>query len=132
MDAQDAWMILAEQGILFRPVSPPTQGWEYTISMPTLTWYGPYPTREEALRAALRHLLSQAQNSPSTIESAAQGTTATSSSEQLTAQLQLLRQQLFELHRAEALLGIAHAPEIRPRIEKLKEQIKHIQERIEQ
>ena len=132
MAALDTWTILAEQGVLFRPISPPMHGWEYRISMLTLTWYGPYPTREEAFRAALRYLLSQIQSISGTVGAAVQTTTTTNLSEQLAAQLQVLQQQLFELQRAEALLGIAHAPEFRPRIENLREQIKHIQERIEQ
>ncbi len=132
MDTQDTWAILAEQGVLFRPVSPPTQGWEYRISTLTLTWYGPYPTREEAFRAALRHLLSQLQSISGTVGATAQATTTTNLSEQLAAQLQMLQQQLFELQRAEALLGIAHAPEFRPRIDNLREQIKRIQERMAQ
>ena len=118
MTIQDPWSILAEQGILFRPAVTYTECWEYTISTLMDMWYGPYPTREEALRSTLNRLLTSAVLRAETIDP--------------TAQLEKLREQLYVLHLARARRGITNSSDLEPQIESLIKKIKQIEERIEQ
>ncbi len=118
MNTQDPWLILAEQGILFRPAVMYAECWEYTISTLMEIWYGPYPTREEALRAALNRLLTSAVLSAETIDP--------------TAQLQQLREQLYVLNLAQARRGSTQSADLEPQIKNLIKKIKQIEERIKQ
>jgi len=129
MVAQDVWLVLAEQGLLFRPAHAHGSGWEYTITKLGETWYGPYATREEALRAILRHLLDLLPEGAAIIEPAilASATTA-SRSDDLEAQLRSLREQLRYLEIEAARRGIAGSSELEPRITDLIEQIRRIEE----
>jgi hypothetical protein len=113
MHIQDSWTILAEQGILFRPSSTHADCWEYTISTLMDIWYGPYPTREEALRSALNRLLTSAVLRAEMIDP--------------TTQLQKLQEQLYVLHLARARRGITNSSDLEPQIENLRKKIKQIE-----
>jgi hypothetical protein len=130
MDTHDPWSILAEQGIHFRPGTAYPQGWEYALPTLAATWYGPYVSREEALRAALRHLFTLVQSGASTTPSATVTAATASPSVDYEEQLKMLRRQWMALQRALALQGIASAPELGPRIEAVEEQIEQIEQRM--
>ena len=128
MDTHDPWHILAEQGIHFRLGTADPQAWEYALPTLAATWYGPYISRAEALRAALRHLFTMAQTGASTMPSAT-GTTATAyPSVDYAEQLKVLWRQLWALERARALKAVASDPELDPRIDAVKEQIEQIKQ----
>jgi len=118
METQDPWIILAEQGILFRTSAIYAECWENTISTLMEVRYGPYPTREEAFRAALNRLLTSAVLRAETIDP--------------TAQLQKLREQLYVLDLARARRGSTQSADLEPQIKNLKKRIKQIEERIKQ
>jgi Arc/MetJ-type ribon-helix-helix transcriptional regulator len=118
MSTRDSWSILAEQGIMFRPSVAYAECWEYTISTLMEAWYGPYPTRDEALRAALNRLLTSAVLRAETVDPAAQ--------------LQTLREQQYALHIARARRGSSQSADLEPQIDSLIEKSKQIEERIKQ
>jgi hypothetical protein len=122
MNTHDPWAILAEQGVLFRLSPTHMQKWEYTVLPLETNWHGPYVSREEALRAALRHLLSWNNSSVNVM----------SSTESITAQLRMLEQELFALYRARAIRGVTNSFDLEPRIMELLEQIKRIEKLKEQ
>ena len=130
MNIHDPWSILAEQGIHFRPATAYPKGWEYTLPMLVATWYGPYVSREEALRAALRHLFTLVQSGANTVTPTSVTNDTTKLTEAVMEQLRFLYRQLFALQRARALQGVAGAPELDPRIEAVKEQIEQIEQRM--
>ena len=118
INTQDPWAILAEQGILFRPSATYADCWEYIIPTLMEIWYGPYPTREEALRSALNRLLTSAVSRAEMIDP--------------TTQLEKLREHLYVLHLARARRGITQSSDLEPQIENLRKKIKQLEERIEQ
>ena len=127
MGIQDAWAILAEQGLLFRPALAHKPGWEYTITKLGEAWYGLYTTREEALRAALRHLLDLIPKGSAIVEPAAPASAVTEPrSAGPESQLRPLLEQLRYLYIEAARRGIVGSSELEPRIAHLIEQIKRI------
>jgi hypothetical protein len=128
MDAHDPWNILAEQGIHFRPATGYPQGWEYALLMLTATWYGPYVSREEALRAALRHLFALVQSGSISMASANIPTGASNPLATSAEQLKVLRQQLRALYLTNASQGIAIDSELNPQIADLIRQIEQIEQ----
>jgi hypothetical protein len=130
MDTHDPWNILAEQGIHFRLGTAYPQGWEYALPMLTVTWYGSYVSREEALRAALRHLFALIQSGASTMPSATITATIVHPSVDYGEQLKVLRQQLRTLELANATQGIASDPELELRIGAVMRQIEQIKQRM--
>lgn len=122
MDEQEPWSILAEQGILFRPSLQYREGWEYAMPTFVASWYGPYATRAEALRAALRQLLSMV----------ALTAGSTSDAESLAAQVQALQRRLSALHLEWAMRGGMYSADLDPQIDDVREQIKRLKRRLEQ
>jgi hypothetical protein len=130
MHTHDPWSILAERGIHFRLGTAYPQGWEYTLPMLEATWYGPYVSREEALRAALRHLFTLIQRGASTMPSATLTAATNYPSVSYEEQLKMLRRQLRALELARASQGVTSAPDLDPRIEAAVEQIEQIEQRM--
>jgi hypothetical protein len=124
MDEHDPWAILSEQGISIRPFAADRTSWQYGFPILEATWYGPYETQSDALRAALRHLFLLAQrgssvisNIPTTLPSAG------SSSSDLATQLKALKTLLRELQIARAKLESKDAVDLEVRLKQVREQI---------
>ena len=124
MDEHDAWFILAEQGILIEPIAADRSSWQYAFPMLEPTWYGSYDTRNDALRAALRHLLLLAQHSISaTGQVPTTQTSAEKPSTDLAIQLKTLKAMWHELQLARARVGIKESVDLDLRIKHVEEQI---------
>jgi hypothetical protein len=133
MDERDAWMILAEQGIVIEPTAADRSSWQYAFPLFDATWYGAYDTRNDALRAALRHLLLLAQRSFSAIGQVPTiQTPAENSSADLTTQLRTLKTLLWELTMARAGVGVREGVDLNVRIKQVEEQIARLQEQLKQ
>jgi hypothetical protein len=133
MDEHDAWFILAEQGIVIEPTAANRLNWQYAFPMLEATWYGPYDTRNDALRAALRHLLLLAQRSFSAIgHMPTTQMPAENPSTDLATQLKTLKTLWWELTMARAAMGIRESIDLEVRIKQVNEQIAGLEEQLKQ
>ena len=132
-DTHDLWSLLAAEGLHVRPVPADPQRWEYTLPLLDPAWHGPYTTREAALTAALRQLLSLALTGTSLLRAAQAASSATLQPPADPAtQVKPLRQELRELEKVRALRGIMNASDLEPRIAYLREQIVQLEKRMAQ
>jgi hypothetical protein len=133
MDERDIWSILAEQGIVIEPTAANRSSWQYAFPMLEATWYGAYDTRNDALRAALRHLLLLAQRSFSAIgQVPTTQMPAKNLSADLATQLETLTTLWRELRVEDAQMGITGRVDREIRIKQVREQIAHLQEQLKQ
>jgi hypothetical protein len=133
MDEHVAWFILAEQGIVIEPTAANRSNWQYAFPMLEATWYGPYDTRNDALRAALRHLLLLAQRSFSAIgQVPTTQMPAEDPSTDLATQLKTLKALRRELELARAQMGMTENVDLDIRIKHVGKQIARLEEQLKQ
>ena len=133
MDKHDAWFILAEQGIVIEPTAADRSSWQYAFPLLEATWYGPYDTRNDTLRAALRHLLLLAQRSFSPIgQVPPTQMPAENPSADLATQLKALTTLWRELQVEDAQMGIKGRITRVVRIKQVEEQIARLKKQLKQ
>lgn len=134
MNEYDVWPILAEQGIIIEPITTDRSSWQYAFPMLEATWYGPYDTQPDALRAALRHLLLLAQRSFNVISQvpAIQMLAENPSTDQLAAQLKTLKALRGELEMTQAKMGITNNVDLNIRLKHVRKQIAHLEEQLKE
>ena len=127
MNEHDPWTILSEQGVSIRPLAADRSSWQYGFPTLEATWYGPFDTRSDALRAALRHLFLLAQRSSSIIGNipTIQMSAGPSSSDPAT-QLKTLEELLRQLELARAMVEPRDAADLEVRLKHVREQIEHL------
>lgn len=111
--------LLAEEGIKIRCLMHDNNVWEYQLSIIAEDWYGSFSSEEEAIRAALQHVIRLAIGVSDRVKLKPIPPVPPSVEQQR----QVLTQRYMHLQMRKALEGIQSWPEINPQLEKLREEI---------